>query len=298
MLGTLLAQPTLLGATATLSPTSGGLRVRIHAALDTTISGLSGDAGRPFTPTLQRVIPAGATLMLDQRGLDRKATRLLVAAGAGGVGTSIRPLLSRLGSALGAEGVNVPSILSLFGGESAVALVPTSAGGDPSLLVVARVPNEAAARERLASLETPLSQLFAGTAVGAGQAPVLNDVAVGAESIHELALAPGFTLDYSVAHGLVIVSTSRAPVVAVLRRAGALAGDPRYRAVLPIGPNGVSSLVFLDFNQLLNLVGQTGLTRGARFGALRPDLQGIRAIGIQSTSGEADSTAELSLKTS
>jgi hypothetical protein len=123
----------------------------------------------------------------------------------------------------------------------------------------------------------------------------LGDVAVGADSIHEIALAPGFTLDYGVAHNLVIISTSRAPVAAVLRHAATLAGDSRYRAVLPIGPNGVTSLVFLDFNQLLNLVGQTGLTRGA-LGALRPDLQGIRAIGIQSTSGEADSTAELSLK--
>ena len=296
VVGTLLAQPTLLGATATLSPTAGGLRVHLHAALDTRISGLSGDAGRPFTPTLQRVIPAGATLMLDQRGLDRKATRLLVAAGAGGVGTSIRPLLSRLGAALGAEGVNVPSVLSIFHGESSVALVPTSPGADPSLLVVARVADEASARQQLASLESPLTQLFAGTAAGAGQTPVLGDVAVGADAIHELALAPGFTLDYSVAHHLVIVSTSRAPVADVLRRAAALAGDSRYRGVLPIGPTGVTSLVFLDFNQLLNLVGQTGLTRGARFGALRPDLQEIRAIGIRSTSGEADSTAELSLK--
>ena len=131
VVGTLLAQPTLLGATAALSPAAGGLRIHLHAALDTRISGLSGVSGRPFTPTLQRVIPAGATLMLDQRGLDRKATRLLVAAGAGGVGTSIRPLLSRLGAALGAEGVNVPGILQIFHGESAVALVPTSPARRP-----------------------------------------------------------------------------------------------------------------------------------------------------------------------
>ena len=132
--------------------------------------------------------------MLDQRGLDRKATRLLVAARAGGVGTSIRPLLSRLGAALGAEGVNVPGILSIFHGESAVALVPTSPGADPSLLVVARVADEAAARQQLASVESPLAQLFAGTAVGAGQTPVLNDVAVGADSIHEVALPPASRL--------------------------------------------------------------------------------------------------------
>jgi hypothetical protein len=122
---------------------------------------------------------------------------------------------------------------------------PTSgAAGNPSLLVVARVTDEASARATLASVQTLLSQLVAGTAAAAGQTPLLTDVAVGADSIHELALAPGLRLDYSVAHGLAIVSTSRAPVVAVLRRAAALSVDPRYRAVLPTGSHGVSSLVF------------------------------------------------------
>jgi len=192
--------------------------------------------------------------------------------------------------------VSVPSILRLFDGESAVALVPADGSGDSSLLIVSRMPDEAAARATLAALETPLSQIFAGTAAGAGQTPIVNDVAVGADSIHELSLAPGLQLDYSVAHGLVIVSTSRAPVASVLRHAAALSGESAYRSVLPMGSNGVSSLVFLDFNQLLNLVGQTGLTRGAHFAALRPDLQRIRAVGIRSTSGEDDSIAELFLQ--
>jgi hypothetical protein len=123
MLGTLLARPTLLGATLSLSPASGRLHIRIHSAFDGSVSGLSGADARPFTPTLQYFIPAGATLMLDTR------------------------------------------LLRVFHGESAVAPVPPSgAGGDPSLLVVARVTDEASARATLASVQTPLSQLFAGTA--------------------------------------------------------------------------------------------------------------------------------------
>jgi hypothetical protein len=61
-------------------------------------------------------------------------------------------------------------------------------------------------------------------------------------------------------------------------------------------PDPVTSLPFLDFNQLLSLGEQTGLTRGARYQALKPDLQKIRAVGLHSTRGEADSTAELFLK--
>jgi hypothetical protein len=74
-----------------------------------------------------------------------------------------------------------------------------------------------------------------------------------------------------------------------------LAGDRLYRATLAGRPSRVTSLLFLDFSQLLSLVGQTGLIRGATFNAVRADLAKIRAVGLTSTSGENDSTAELSL---
>jgi hypothetical protein len=66
--------------------------------------------------------------------------------------------------------------------------------------------------------------------------------------------------------------------------------------VLSSRPGQVSSLVFLDFNQLLSLAEQTGLFRGARYRLLRPDLEKVRAVGLTSTRGEADSTAELFLQ--
>jgi hypothetical protein len=69
-----------------------------------------------------------------------------------------------------------------------------------------------------------------------------------------------------------------------------------YRATLSSHPQRVTSLLFLDFTQLLSLGEQTGLARSARLRALRADLDKIRAIGLDSTSGEADSTAELYLQ--
>ena len=66
--------------------------------------------------------------------------------------------------------------------------------------------------------------------------------------------------------------------------------------MLATRPPRVSSLLFLDFSQLLSLGEQTGLTRSARFATLTPDLERIRAVGLSSTSGEADTTAELSLQ--
>jgi hypothetical protein len=58
----------------------------------------------------------------------------------------------------------------------------------------------------------------------------------------------------------------------------------------------VTSLLFLELSQLLSLGERTGLTRSASLRRLEPDLARIRAIGLTSTSGEADTTAELSLQ--
>lgn len=293
--GMLFGQQTLVGAAVSLSPAARGFHMRIHTAFDAGITGLNGHGPSAFTPSLERVIPGGTPLMLDLSGLDRAAPQLLGAGAAAGIGATIGPLLSRLGAALSAEGVNVPQLLSIFHGETAVAVSP-AAGGTPSLLIVARTNNEERAREALAMAEAPLAHLFASTASQAGQAPLLNDVPVGGATVHQLALAPGLQVDYTVSDGLVVIGTSLHSVGGVLQHAGTLADDGAYRSVLPSHPAKVTSLLFLDFTQLLNLVEQAGLTRGTRFTALRPDLQMIRAVGLQSTSGEADSTAELLLQ--
>jgi hypothetical protein len=294
-LGALFSQSTLTGATLTVSPDAHGFKLRVHTAFDAGITGLNKGAPSNFTPTLERVIPTGAPVMLDLNGLQHAAPQLLSAGAAAGIGSTIGPLLSRLGDALSAEGVNVQQLLSIFRGETAVALSPT-ASGTPALLIVARIKNQEQARQTLAEAEPPLAHLFTNPADQAGQAPLLNDVQVGAATVHQLALAPGLQLDYTVSNGLVVIGTSLSAVSSVLNRSGDMTQNPSYNAVLPKHPAKVTSLLFLDFTQLLSIVGQAGLTQGARFSTLRPDLQMIRAVGLQSTSGEADSTAELSLE--
>ena len=93
--------------------------------------------------------------------------------------------------------------------------------------------------------------------------------------------------------GLAIVSTSVAGIRSVLARGRALQDDGAYRAALVNGPTKSTSLVFLDFSQLLSLGEQTGLARSAGDGLLRADLEKVRAIGLDSTSGKTDSTVEL-----
>jgi hypothetical protein len=212
------------------------------------------------------------------------------------------PLLSRLGAALQSEGVNVGGIESLFDGETAVAIGPpgTSSakgrGSSPALIIVTRTAHEAATTTQLANLELPLSQLFPAPESGSGQVPQFADREVGGVTAHQLTLAPGLQLDYAVFRGLVVISTSLSGIGAVAAHTRSLADQRSYAEALANRPQRISSLVFLDFNQLLNLAEQTGLVRGARYRLLRPDLKKVRAVGLTSTRGEADSTAELFLQ--
>jgi hypothetical protein len=299
-LGALLYQPALQGVSASLSAVADGVRVRVHSALDPSASRLSGGARSGFTPTLPGAAPAGTTLLLDVTGLDRVAPRLLGAGSAGGVLGRLGPLLARLGSALAAQGVDVKrDVLSLFAGETAVAIAPTAGtSGRPTLVIVAPTRDEARTRAALAALQAPLAQLFPPPRTGPGQAPVFNDRQVAGIIAHQLVLAPGLEFDYAVFDGKLVVSTSLGGIAGVRSHDRALSDDKAYRATLGQRPERVTSLLFLDFNQLLSLGEQTGLTRSARFRALRPDLDKVRAIGLSSTSGEAESTAELFLQIS
>ncbi len=295
-LAMLLDQPALTGVTLSISAQGTGAAIRIHSALDPAIVGKSGPPPPEFTPSLAGVMPAGSTLLLEVSGLWRSAPRVLQAASTVGIGSSIAPLLHRLGAALAAEGVDLGQLRSIFSGETAVALSPPSAGHGPALVIVARTQHEAAARQLLAGLEAPVAQLFPAPSSGPGTVTEFSNIPVAGVTVHQLALGPGLQVDYGVFHGLVVLSTSLQAIAGVAQHANSLGGSSAYQTALGGQPDRVRSLLFADFSQLLTLGEQMGLTRGARLTALEPDLQRIRAVGLASSGGESDTTAELFLQ--
>ena len=291
-IGVLLDRPALAGTAISLSAVPGGAQVLLHSV---TKGAAKSNAGS-FTPTLQSVLPTGSTLMLDVDGLNHAGPELLRAGATAGIGGNLQLLLSRLGTALTSQGVNVHHVLATFAGETAVALSP---GPSPALLIVARVRNETAARSELASLEGPLTSLFspASSATAGGQVPELADAQVGDATVHELQLGPGLQVDFGVWNGLAVLSTSLQAIDAVAQRSRALASDPAYKAVVPSESGRVSSLLFGNFTQLLSLGEQIGLTGSAHTHELLGDLSKISAIGMSSTSGDNGQTTVLTLRT-
>jgi uncharacterized protein DUF3352 len=287
----LVAQPSLAAMSLSLSPATSGASVQLDSTFVPGLAAVGPNRAAPFTPTLAADVPRGATLMLDVSSLRQVAPRLLSAAASAGIGAGIAPLLARLGAALASEGVDVGSVLDLFSGETAVAV--TSQQRRPALLILTHDAHPAQSRVQLATLELPLAQLFPASGSGPGQVSEFTSMNVDGVTVHRLELAPGLELDYAVFNGLLAVSTGLGAIEAVVRRAGALAQEAAYRAVLPGSSNQVTSLLFLDFSQLLRLGEQIGLVRGAGAALLRPDLQRIRAVGFSSRSGKTESTAEI-----
>lgn len=292
--GDLLYQPALTGVTITLTPQSTGARIRVHSALDPSLTQLAAPATAAFTPTLTRVMPSGSILVLDVTGLDRVAPQVLNAGSAAGVAGGIGPLLSRLGTALTAEGVNVHDLTAIFHGETAVAVVPHAKA--PALVIVARTSNQVRTATELAQLQIPLAQLFRPAGSASGADTLFTDRQVAGVTAHQLALANGLQIDYAVARGLVVISTSLDGITAVLSRGDALSSETGFQDVLRGRPSRVTSLVFLDFVRLLTLGEQTGLTSSARFQALRSDLSKIEAIGLTSTRKPNQSTSVVNVR--
>ncbi|HEV3053753.1 MAG TPA: DUF3352 domain-containing protein [Solirubrobacteraceae bacterium] len=302
-LGVLLYNPALSGVALSLDATPPGAQLTIHTVLDPGLVQIGSRASAAsFTPTLAGHLPASSTLALDVTDLARVAPRVLDAGATAGIAGGIGPLLSRLGAALRAQGVNVTQIEQLFSGETAIALAggvgSGSNGGAPALVIVARTRNQAATVSELAQLEVPLAQLLSSVSSSAnpGVIPSFTQRQIDGVTAHQLPIAPGLELDYAVFRGLVVVSTSLGGIGAVASTRDTLAASPAYRATLSARPSRVTSLLFLDFSQLLSLGEQTGLTRGAAFRALQADLAKVRAVGLVSTGGENDSTAELTLQ--
>lgn len=296
-LGALLSQPATTATTISVSPASGGVRVRVHGALS---AGLEKLTGRPqqFEPKLPNLLPTGSMVLVDAARLDTAAPRILDALGSMGIAGRVQPLLSRLGNALSAQSVHLGNVLELLRGEAAVALIPSADGAGPAPAIVARVANQAQARQTLANLEVPLQQLFPAPGSGPGQEAEWNDVQVAGVTVHELGVAPGLQLDYAVFDGLAVVSTSADAIGAIARHSRPMSADAEYRKAVGDPANRVTSLVSIDFSQLLSLAEQTGLTHGASVGAIGADLARIHSVGLTSAAGDNDTTAELFLQIS
>lgn len=282
LLGALLDQPGLRAVSLALTAEGTSAKVQVRSDLD--------PSGRvkpvTFDPTLTSALPRATIGYLGFPGLT-KAAPLLLSLGsigaAGGSAADTARLIEEAGRTLRAQGVDFArDLLPLLGGEVAVAVVPVDRA--PALVLLAKVRDGAATTAALRRLEPALAQLFAPAD---GAAPSFADAQVGGIAARRLDAGGGVELDYALHDGILALSTGTAPLASVLRPRGSLVENPDYKAVIPDTQSELTSIVFFDFSQLLSFFEPLGLTA---------DLGEIRAVGLTSTGGEAQTTAELTFE--
>jgi uncharacterized protein DUF3352 len=226
-------------------------------------------------------VPADSLGYLGVTGLDRAAAPLLNLAA---------PVLGELRRRLEqGTGLNIGrDVLPLFRGEVAVVVTPRVP--TPVLTLVAPATDQARTAQALLRLQGPLARLL--TPRGK-TAPTFRELRVAGERAFAVRLSSSLEVLYSIFDGRLVISTSAAGLVAVKDAKGGLTDSDAYRATLGDRPRRVTSLIFLDFGKLLALAEQTGLNDSQAYVRVRDDLHRVRSVGVATTGGEGETTAEL-----
>ena len=277
LVGSLLDNPRLRGTALALTAEKPGARLTVHSIMRP--GGAS--SFRPFAPKLTGAVPKDSLAYLGVTGLDRAAAPLLNLAA---------PVLGALRQRLEkTTGLNLQrDVLPLLRGEVAVVVTPRVP--TPVLTLVAPATDQTRTAAALLRLQGPLARLL--TPRGR-KPPVFRPLTVAGERAYAVSLSSNLELLYSIFDNRLVVSTSAAGIAAIKDSKGALPDSDGYRATLGDRPDRVTSLVFLDFGKLLALAEQTGLNDSQAYVRVRDDLHQVQAVGVVTTGGGEETTAEL-----
>ena len=264
----LVDTPGLLAAAGALVPRDDGASLVMRRIADS-------DVRVPvFLSTLQDVAPADTLTYVASGDLGPALERFLLLAEPGG--SAPAPAVSRF------------TALSRLGRESGTIVAPGQQG--PVITLLSRVAEPDRVRAAMAGLEADLATL-----VGAPGTATWIDATPGGLRGRTLADAPGRGFSWAIDGSTLIVSTALDGIGTIKADGPRLGGTRAFRAVTGNTRNPITSLVFLDPNQLLRLGADTGLGPAGALEGSRRDLAKVRAIGVTTTGSSRESTVDLSL---
>jgi hypothetical protein len=279
--GVLLDQPGLKGAGVGLVAHGKGARIVVRSELDPTVK--RPQTFRAFEPELRKQVPKGVLGYLGVSGLSTALSRVLAAAGPQTAG--LGALLRRAGAQLDKQsgGRLTRDVLGVLQGEVALTLTPAVPA--PVLTVTAHAKKDTA--RTLAQLETPIARLL-------GKSARFKAADVAGHRARLLRAGP-ISIAYAVLGDRLVISTATSGIAAAARGGDRLDSQDSFKTVAGDAPGRVSSLLFLDFTELLRLGEQTGLGDSRAYQSVRDDLQKVRAVGAWSSGSGDESNAEINL---
>jgi hypothetical protein len=271
--GVLLDRPGLKAAALALRAGAPGAQVEIR-------SFIPGHKGTAYDPKLLDAVPRSAMAVYDTTGLDQSATRLLAGAGT----TQLADLLGRFQKALGTRGVAAirTDVIDLLRSEGVVALLPGIPA--PTALVIAHAKDEARTKAALTKLTATLPKLLTGAKVSTSGDGVTTVRSATAE------------FDLAVIDSNIVLSTSAKGIAAARDPDGGITKGGAFAAAVGKLSQPVTSVLFLDFGQLLSLAEGTGLNDSRAYLAVKADLHRLRSVGAVSAGTGEDTTTQVGLQ--
>lgn len=274
--GSLLRRPGVTATAAAVTAAKSGARVVLRSLRDAAPQAATTGFGS-FVPTIQDEVPDDVMGFLAVKGISGAAAQLLGLTGLRAPG---------LGALLARAASDLRPLARLFDGEVGVTVTPATPA--PILTLVTRAADPAAAARTLGALRPKIARLLARSPDDIPAWKAIRDT-------YRLRPAAGLELDYGLVGDLIVVSTRQSGITGVRNRKVRLPATDAWRAAVGKTSNPVSSLGFLDFNQLLRLGEQTGLDKNRAYLAAKDDLQKLRSVGVRSSTEGDESTVELFL---
>lgn len=273
-LARLADDPRLAGAAASLDAEARGARVHFASTLGPQTAVLEKRKETRFASRLASAVPQDAVAYIDMRGADQliESIRALV----GSSSLTLPPLLGRVRSELsGRRGLPIRRALRPLLSREAALFVTPSSGAPVLTLILDNVRRDEAAMllERLQPLLVRLLERPT-----AGQVPTFRPLRIAGVDAASLRISPAVELTYSVFGGRAVVSTSPKGIAEVRSSRLPITQNPLFDQEIRNHLRNVTSVLFLDLEQLLALGERAGLgeTRGYR--QLRADLSQVSAV--------------------
>ena len=288
-LARLADDPDLAAVAAILSAQKDGARIDLSTALEGSPSALARARSAPFEPRLLRSVSEDAIAYVGMRGADRVLESLASFAG-GAISLpselrSARADLERFG------GLRALRRLRPLLDEEAALFVSRSAAVPVITLVVNGIDGKEA-DELLNSLQPLLARLARRPPAG-GQVPTLEPTRVGGIDAASLRLSPSLELTYAIFGGKAVITTSPGGILRVKLAKSHVLDNPLFAPGMRGDLDQVTSVLFLDLEQLLALGEQAGLGDSPDYQQLKTELSPVRAVSAITHAKTASKETEI-----
>jgi hypothetical protein len=271
-LAKLIEEPALEGAAVALRPEKNGVRVDFVSTLKR--KKIGDVRARAFAPKLPAVVPSDAIAYFGELGADRIFERIGTFAGSNAL--SLPAPLRRLGEDLaGKQGARLRrAARPLLQEEAGLYVSPSDAA--PLITLVVNAVDRAEAGQLIERFQPLLSRLIQRPSEG--QVPTFQPRRIDGLDAATLAISPSLSLTYSIFGGRAVLSTSPDGIREVKAGSSSIRDNPLFDKKLLENPGTVSSLLFLDLEQLLALGEQAGLGKTSSYRAFKADFSNVDAV--------------------